>query len=261
MLHVSLPRRIHYMILDKPCYLFDGTSFFDVQTVRLNNSADVLNKLGSTAAKRVIAAFGIADNPNPISVVAANSLCYMGIQLDTLRVSCRYTVIPEPPGSPPVTPGVTTLAPSFVSDNGVPLSIVFPVPAALQVRLGVVAGYEGGQWVWRGTNLAARITGVPGDWLLPLPNVYTDSSVCMGRNFGAAAATLAELVELVYASFVSSTWNSDLLESRLDKARTMFRIVLRSTTPEPEIVPLPTTPDVLRSLMTPVNHPALVHYY
>jgi hypothetical protein len=56
---------------------------------------------------------------------------------------------------------------------------------------------------------------------LPLPNVHSDCRVCTGKYLSDSATSIGAL-ELALAQFNSSTWNSDLLESK-EAAGSFFR--------------------------------------
>ena len=60
-------------------------------------------------------------------------------------------------------------------------------------------------------------------WLLPLPNLYEDTAICMGQ-FDGISTNAARSFGVALEQFDKSSWNSDLIEkSRIEASKLMFR--------------------------------------
>lgn len=240
---------------DKPSFLFRDGKFYKVSAAELADTGGIIGRMAGSVPVRV---YNPAPGIGHLSISSGLVLGMMRVSSISLRTGWTAVSADEPDPAP----GTGLLAPSFRPPD-LQLSPVFALPSVLDVRLGVVLTWNGeaGYWEWNACHFAVRLTGVAGFFLLPLPNVYDDSSVCMGANFTMRGPDLVGLLASVRDRFTTAPWNADLLGDRRANARRMFRVALPAGGGDPQPVSISNTVRELQPLLKPVSHPMLAQLY
>lgn len=157
-----------------------------------------------------------------------------------------------------VTDAEGLLVPDFVkaARDGVPMPGMTWTPSAgTLVRFGLEAKREGTVWRYNTAYLVASIAGQAGNFLPPLPNIHTESKICMraGGGYAATAPSLLGLLDKVIGDWQNSGWNTDLTYDG-----TAVRKLIRWNPRDVRTSLDPATP--IHELMRRVAHPSLEYF-
>ena len=146
---------------------------------------------------------GVAARPNQLRFF---------VELKQLVMRTHWVVTRD---TPPI------LLPSWSSQNG-SHQITHHWAPPPEVRLYFTAGLIliDGYWAWEADHayLLARVQGRTGAFKPPLPNIFDDGRICMGRDVpvperNSSTRPVFALVEDLLNHFYASTWNADLLNT------------------------------------------------
>lgn len=194
----------------------------------------VADRLAAAAVTRIPKLLG------DMNLAYSSGAVFIGVRQRELRLQTQFVVEEDyvVPAFVPGTPGAIELSP------------VFRFPEELNAVLGVRARFADGRWYWEGCNFFAMFGGQ--SHILPLPNVYNTSQVCMGSRYTCEKPSLDVLVDSVVSSFMAAPWNADLADdNRRRRARRMFRCNADGD-------PLPM--EVSADTLIPVSHPNIEYY-
>lgn len=184
--------------------------------------------------------------PMNLSSVAGN-LYYLSVQIPTFTLTGSFTasgsdLVPVFGGTSQQQ-GVIGMAPVFI------------FPADVHVTVGVIAKWlpEYKRYFWQKTFFFCRKAGQPGDFLLPLPNVYDYGAMCMGSRYELNTITLSRMMTEVLERIRVSPWNSDLLSHRGEAAQRCFRCNADGS-------PKPVPGDDLIAGLTAFANPDIAHF-
>lgn len=142
-----------------------------------------------------------------VHLAMAGGSCFWTLNLQTLNMTAPFRVIEK------------ILVPNFGSSEMI-LPMVWEVPRDMRLFLMIQSTQSASPATLINSWMFAMDSGKR-FWRLPLPNIYDDCHLCLGK-FPVAYDTHQELVNATVAQFDKSQWNSDLLKS-LENTQLMFR--------------------------------------
>ena len=211
----------------------DGTS----ELVTVNRAArevgeGLINQFGATVVRTLKRAF-----PTPSGVahlLITDRECYAVARLKEINLLSHYD-----------TAGDKTLTPVFLRETDAAakdyplMPLVWPVPEDMVLLFAarLLCHNEPRERIATAPDQSCYLVAYNQKkqaFLLPLPNLYGDAAICMGQ-FNGQADSAAQAFMLALAQFDKSSWNSDLLENRIDHAQALFRFKEQAT--ETEAIP------------------------
>jgi hypothetical protein len=241
----STGERMH-IVTDKGIFRLEAAKF-------LGTPDDLIAQLTQDASHKLPDVFvttheGESLPPLRHTVVVNGGHAYLATRLSSVRLRTFFSVNPDGIASPVFT--------NAHDRSAVHLDLTWTPPPDMRLHLGLVAtmpGEDGAPYVFGDAYFYVTKTGTPGFFRLPLPNVYEDSRVCMGRGMERAEEpTLAGLLARARAHFLASSWNSDLIHL-IDTSRAFFSFRLADNN-------APVYPDDWATLAPRVSHPSFERF-
>lgn len=177
---------------------------------------DVLSRISANTYVKVPDVMAL-NSVGKVGLAACNNNQYWSIKLPFLRLSAPFTMH---------TAGY--LYPNFVSHTDPRLEMQWNKFADMELVLLVITNYSPAHKI-KGLNpiLFSNLYLVAVDkdrrfYKLPLPNVYDDCRVCYGNQEIKGQPTASDMLNFIFALFMSSPWNADLWKDA-HKTQALFR--------------------------------------
>lgn len=203
----------------------DGRAYrFNIQTpTPIEASDEIMARIASQQGKEIIQPFDING-----------AACKMVLHKEnTALVSFRIRVLTLRTYWMPLSDN-QVLVPTW---NNVPNSVEFalrwPVPDSMRLHFAAECVRAGGMWkVSEPILFATHVPTVNGFWRLPLPNMYDDGKICLGRDPSTHQAdpSLHLMLTKVLAKLAETRWGVDL-PPNLTNSQAMFRFNMYDHSP------------------------------
>lgn len=196
----------------------DGTSQYIVVTsLDRDLPAELMKQFGQSVQRTVRNVF--ANGGVPFSLTVTRNECYVYATLSELVIASHYKLGKD-----------KILRPQFIDKDSDSKDLpLFParwkVPGNMRLVFASRIKYyktatpktvhDAGNWLMAFDD-QMRV------WKLPLPNLYDDSSLCMG-TFAGVANDIQSASRLAFEQLIKSDWNSHLMNGANEHSDAMFK--------------------------------------
>lgn len=161
----------------------------------------------------------------PVHMLISGSNLTHLVRLPSFKLSTYYTIRTGPRGGSPA------MVPVFKADGGaIRLTPDWTPPSDMALFFLSHFTFSSGYWAYSQSSLVAisLTKNVNGIFKLPLPNVYANCKLCLGREANETHNDAQMLTSVVFAKslaiFQNSNWNTDMIsENNLEVTEAMFR--------------------------------------
>lgn len=140
----------------------------------------------------------------PVQLALAEKKALAAVEVKSLNIKCYSQSTAE-----------GLIVPTFSPLNGgaVERTLTWRVPDDMQLKLAVNGRFSEGIWQYvEGFFYAKHRSGTPGGYFkLPLPNLFPDGRICLGRSFAPTARSLLGLLQICFGQLQETIWGGDLM--------------------------------------------------
>ena len=172
-----------------------------------------LKRVGQEGFSKVNAVAEIDGNPVTLCHSPENCLAMVKVPSFTIRTFAKQEG--------------EVLYPTFTILSGdVERSMRWTAPEGMRLFMAVKASPDEEARKWRHIEsyffAKSDAADRAGFYRIPLPNLYADGRICLGRNYDGSAANLIGVLKKSLAQLNESSWNTDLIPV-MDRCRELFR--------------------------------------